>query len=87
MPDLAPALWLQPGTRLHMVVRRLNRTYALYNVDACEDAFDYEIWTATDSRTGDSSQWHGTFLLVRCDGVIMQMHRDPHGIETELRVM
>lgn len=69
---VAPALWLQPGTRLHMIVRRPD----------CD-----EIWTSTNSRTGDSKHWFGTFLRLHPDGSIVQVHRDPHGVETELQVM
>ncbi len=82
----APALWLQPGTRLHMIVRRMQKVHADGNFYEC-DAASWEIWTATDSRTGDSSQWHGTFLRLHPDGSIVQVTRDPHGVETELQVM
>lgn len=77
---VAPALWLQPGTRLHMVVRRDAEPSTV-------DEYLWEIWTATDSRTGDSRQWRGTFLRLHPDGSIVQVHRDPHGVETELQVM
>lgn len=76
--ELARALWLQPGTRLHMIVRRKSTDDQLYI---------YEIWTATDSRTGDSSLWHGTFVRLYPDGSMVQVNRDPHGVETELQVM
>lgn len=76
-------LWLQPGTRLHMVVeQRSSDEFASY-----AGASTWEVWTSTDSRTGDSKNWHGTFLRLYPDGTIDQVTRDPHGLETSVRVM
>lgn len=80
-------LWLQPGTRLHMVVQRQDEMQSdgWGNFDGWTHFF--EVWTSTDKRTGDSSTWHGTFLRLHPDGRIEQVHRDPHGVETAFDVM
>jgi len=50
-------IWLQPGTRLHMLVYKQGV---------------WQVWTATDNRSGDSSQWHGTFMELHADGKCVQ---------------
>jgi len=60
-------IWVQLGTRLHMLV---------YNVQHKQ----WEVWTSTNNRSGDSSKWLGTYLLLHADGKCEQHHRS----ETEV---
>ena len=50
-------IWMQPGTRVHMLVYK-------HGV--------WQVWTATDNRSGDSQQWHGTFMELHPDGKCVQ---------------
>jgi len=55
-------VWIQPGTRLHMLVYRPHtRTW--------------EVWVATDSRQGDSAKWLGTYMELHADGRCDQHYR------------
>lgn len=78
MAEQQKHLWMQPGTRLHMIVH-----------DGADNwpHSTWDIWTATDKRTGDSSTWQGTFLRLHNEGRIEQIHRDPHGVETAFDIM
>lgn len=53
-------IWLQPGTRVHMVVDRVSH---------------WEVWTATDKRTGDSAAWLGTYFELYWTGEVIQCIR------------
>jgi hypothetical protein len=64
-------IWLQPGTRLHMIVCR-------------ED--HYEIWTATSSRIGDSSTWTGTYIQLYNDGCMYNVTRTEAGVEDRFKI-
>lgn len=66
----ADKVWIHPGTRLHMLV---------YNLDT----HVWEVWTATDSRSGDSKHWHGTYMELHSDGKCVQRNRT-ETIEQEL---
>ena len=52
-------IWIQPGTRLHMLVYRPYRE-------------TWQVWTATDSRQGSSMQWKGTYMELFTNGKCMQ---------------
>lgn len=62
------AVWIGLGTRLSMLVYKPRR-----NV--------WQIWTATNSRMGDSDLWLGTYLEVYNCGMCTQHYRS----ETEQR--
>lgn len=81
-----PSIFIPLGTRLHMIVRRLSREYALCNATVAEDAYDYEIWTATNTRAGDSSTWLGTYIRVQPDGKVFQCTRTADA-ESEYQIM
>lgn len=53
-------VWLQPGTRAHMLVYR-------------PDTRSWQLWTATNSRTGSSRNWNGTFMEMYPDGRCIQV--------------
>lgn len=59
-------IWLQPGTRAHMLVYRGDH---------------WEVWTATNSRSGGSAAWLGTYMKLYADGKCIQCIRT----ETEWR--
>jgi len=61
-------VWLQPGTRAHMLVYR-------------PDTHSWQLWTATNTRQGDSSTWYGTYMEVYADGRCEQHYRS----QTEVR--
>lgn len=50
-------IWLQPGTRAHMLV---------YKGD------HWQVWTATNSRSGRSEGWLGTYMKLYPDGKCVQ---------------
>jgi hypothetical protein len=56
----SPNIWLQPGTRAHMLV---------YKGD------HWEVWVATNSRSGDSSTWLGTYMELYPNGKCIQSIR------------
>lgn len=58
------------GTRLHIMVHR-------------ED--HWEIWTASNTRAGDSSTWLGTFFRLYPDGTVYQVTRREEG-ESDLQI-
>jgi len=60
-------IWMQLGTRCHMLVHNPQT-----NV--------WEVWTSTNSRSGDSSKWLGTYLELHSDGRCIQHIRS----ETEV---
>jgi len=55
-------VWIQPGTRLHML------TYQPHTRS-------WQVWIATNSRSGNSDQWLGTYLEVFADGRCEQQYR------------
>lgn len=58
------SIWVQLGTRLHMVVYRPTRHV-------------WQIWTSTNRRQGDSSTWLGTYIeLYRCGKATQHTRRD-----------
>ena len=64
-------IWLQPGTRLHMIIDRVSH---------------WEVWTATNKRTGDSSTWLGTWLELYPDGACIQgIRTETYGKTMEIR--
>ena len=66
-------VWLQPGTRAHMLVYR-------------PDTRSWQLWTATDKRSGNSDTWYGTYLEVFDDGRCIQHNRHPSDVrEIEIR--
>ena len=60
MNDNSQNIWLQPGTRLHMLVYREGV---------------WQVWTATNSRSGDSDLWCGTFMELHPNGKCIQRIR------------
>ena len=58
-------IWLQPGTRLHMLVYREGV---------------WQVWIATNSRSGDSDEWLGTYMDLHPNGMCVQHLRS----ETEI---
>jgi len=61
-------VWLQPGTRAHMLVYRpITNTW--------------QLWTATNKRSGNSDTWFGTYMELYADGTCIQHYRS----ETEVR--
>jgi hypothetical protein len=56
-----PHIWLQPGTRLHMLVVRSDHV---------------EVWTATNSRIGDSANWFGSYIAVYHNGDVISVTRN-----------
>lgn len=63
-------VWLQPGTRAHMVVYR-------------PEARSWQVWVATNSRSGDSANWLGTYLECYPDGCVIQVTKT----ETDVRAI
>lgn len=61
----SPNIWLQPGTRAHMLVYKQDH---------------WEVWVATNSRSGDSSTWLGTYMELYPNGKCIQ------SIRTEVEV-
>lgn len=59
-------VWIQPGTRLHMLVYK-------HGV--------WQVWVATNDRSGDSDKWLGTFMELHPDGTCVQEYRS----ETDIR--
>ena len=59
-------IWLQPGTRAHMLV---------YKGDV------WQVWTSTNSRTGDSDLWYGTYMELHPDGKCVQCTREQDRID------
>lgn len=57
---MTPHIWLQPGTRLHMVVVRSDHV---------------ELWTSTNTRIGDSASWLGSYIAVYCNGDVISHQR------------
>lgn len=55
-------IWIQPGTRLHMLVYR-------------PQTATWEVWTSTNSRQGDSAKWLGTYMELHVDGKCEQHYR------------
>lgn len=55
-------VWIQLGTRLHMLVYRAKTA-------------TWEVWTATNSRSGDSAKWLGTYMELHADGKCEQHYR------------
>jgi hypothetical protein len=53
-------IWLTLGTRAHMLVYKSTH---------------WELWTATNSRSGDSSKWLGTYMCLYPDGTCIQYIR------------
>jgi hypothetical protein len=70
MSDGDNNVWLQPGTRAHMLVYR-------------PMSHSWQVWTATDKRSGNSDTWLGTFMEVFPTGQCTQHVRT----ETEVRDM
>ena len=63
-------VWLQPGTRAHMLVYRpITRSW--------------QVWTATNKRSGNSDTWLGTYMEMHPTGQCTQHIRT----ETEVRDM
>src|SRR6187551_1383222 len=60
MSDNQANIWLQPGTRVHMLV---------YKQGA------WQVWTATDKRSGDSDLWCGTYMELHPNGMAIQCTR------------
>jgi hypothetical protein len=55
-------IWLQPGTRAHMLVYRpLTNTW--------------QVWTSTNCRSGNSDSWLGTYMELYADGMCVQHYR------------
>jgi hypothetical protein len=50
-------IWLQPGTRAHMLVYKSGV---------------WQVWTATTRRDGDSDMWLGTFMELHPNGMCVQ---------------
>lgn len=66
-------IWLQLGTRAHMLVYR-----PLTN--------SWQIWTATNTRTGNSDLWLGTYMEVFPNGQCIQHIRTASEVrELEIR--
>ena len=63
-------VWLQPGTRAHMLVYQPNTK-------------SWQLWVATDSRSGNSDNWLGTYLECYPDGCVVQVYKS----ETDLRTI
>ena len=61
----SPNIWLQPGTRAHMLVYKETH---------------WEVWVATNCRSGDSSTWFGTYMELYPNGKCIQ------SIRTEVEV-
>ena len=59
-------VWIQPGTRLHMLVYKEGK---------------WQVWVATNSRSGDSDNWLGTYMELSVDGTCEQHYRS----ETSIR--
>jgi hypothetical protein len=55
-------VWLQPGTRAQMLIYRT-------------ESKTWQVWTATNSRTGDSRLWLGTYMELFPDGTCIQHNR------------
>jgi hypothetical protein len=55
-------IWLQPGTRAHMLVYRPHTN-------------TWQVWTSTNSRSGDSDTWLGTYMELYADGSCIQHYR------------
>ena len=55
-------VWLQPGTRAMMLIYRT-------------DTRTWQVWTATNSRNGDSRAWLGTYMELHEDGKCVQHNR------------
>ena len=53
-------VWLQPGTRAHMLVYR-------------PDTHSWRVWTSTNSRQGSDRNWHGTYMEMYSDGRCVQV--------------
>ena len=53
-------IWLQPGTRLHMLVYK--------------DGI-WQVWVAANNRSGDSDLWCGTFMELHPNGKCIQRIR------------
>lgn len=53
-------IWIQPGTRLHMLVYKEGK---------------WQIWVATNSRSGNSDTWLGSFMELHSDGRCLQHYR------------
>lgn len=58
--DECSNIWLQPGTRCHMLVYREGV---------------WQVWTATNSRQGDSDLWCGTYMELHPNGMCIQRIR------------
>jgi hypothetical protein len=55
-------IWLQPGTRAHMLVYK-------------PETNSWQVWTSTNTRSGDSSKWLGTYMELFSDGMCLQHYR------------
>ena len=53
MGSVPKPIFVPPGTRLHMIVRRDDH---------------WEVWTATDKRDNDSRNWRGTYIALHDNG-------------------
>jgi len=53
-------IWLQPGTRAHMLVYKSGK---------------WQLWTSTNSRQGDSDLWLGTYMELHPNGKCIQCIR------------
>jgi len=53
-------IWLQPGTRVHMLVYKDGK---------------WQVWTSTNTRSGDSDLWCGTYMELHPNGMCIQCTR------------
>jgi hypothetical protein len=72
MNENADRVWLHPGTRAQMLVYRT-------------ETKTWQVWTATNSRRGDSRLWLGTYMELHADGKCVQHNRTATD-ETEIVV-
>jgi hypothetical protein len=55
-------IWLQPGTRAHMLVYQ-------------PITGSWRVWTSTNSRSGSDREWCGTYMEMHPDGRCIQVTR------------
>jgi len=55
-------VWLQPGTRAHMLVYR-------------PKLYSWQVWTATNTRSGWSDTWLGSYMELTPNGECVQHYR------------
>lgn len=41
----------------------------------------YEVWTATNTRAGDSNTWHGSYIELYPNGDMIAVQRNEAGAE------